>query len=218
MSFDCRIDIVSDVMCPWCAIGYSSLRKALNQLGDRVNATLHWQPFELNPQSPAEGEDMLEHLMAKYGITQQQSQENRTMITERGAQVGFTFDFVDGMRMWNTFNAHQLLHWAGLQDDAGKQTDLKLALFKAHFQQHKNVSDVDVLASLAASVGLDDSAAKTVLTDQTYAQTVRMQERHWQSAGISSVPAFIFQQKYLVSGGQPVDVFVDVLTQLINEK
>lgn len=210
-----RVDVVSDVMCPWCAIGYHSLKQALTTLADEVQVQIHWQPFELNPNSPEVGEDMLEHLMAKYGISAQESKENRAMITERGAELGFTFDFVDGMRMWNTFNAHQLLHWAGLQENLELQTELKLALFRAHFQQHKNISDVNVLSALAAEVGLNGEEAKAVLVEQRFAKEVRAQEAQWQQAGIRSVPAFIFQEKYLVSGGQPPEAFVDVLQQLI---
>lgn len=208
-----QIDIVSDVMCPWCAVGYYNLKQALNQLAGEVKAHVRWHPFELNPNAKAEGEDMLEHLISKYGMTAEESRANRKLISERGQAAGFRFDFIDGMRMWNTFNAHQLLHWAGLT--AGeKQTDLKLALFKAHFQQHQNVSDIEVLADLAAQVGLDGTAAKHILLEQKYAQAVRQEESKWQQAGIRSVPAFIFQQQHLVSGGQPPEAFVDVLQRL----
>lgn len=210
-----RIDIVSDLMCPWCAIGLASLNKALAALEGKVAADIHWQPFELNPNIPAEGEDMLEHLMGKYGITAEQSKENRRNITERGAALGFTFDFVEGMRMRNTFNAHQLLHWA---EGSGKQSELKQALFVAHFQKHLDINTVAELVKIAAEVGLDSSEAEAVLTDQRFANQVRAAEQHWQEMGIHSVPAMILNEKYLISGGQPPETYIQALTELVKQE
>lgn len=209
-----RIDIISDVMCPWCVVGFFSLQQALGSLQDEVKAHIHWQPFELNPDMPAAGENMQEHLIRKYQITAAQSTANRAMIAERGAAVGFKFDFSAQMRLWNTFAAHQLLYWLG-ETQPEQQTALKLALFAAHFQQHKNISDSAVLVQLAADLGLDAVAAEQVLTEGTYAKAVSAAQTHWRQAGISSVPAFILQQKILVSGGQPVEVFVDAIRQAL---
>ena len=217
MTTPIRIDVVSDVMCPWCIIGFLNLQRALEALDDKIIANIHWQPFELNPNAPAEGEDMQAHLQQKYGISAEESQANRAMITERGAASGFEFDFIEGMRMSNTFNAHQLLHWAG-QSNPSQQTALKLALFKAHFQDHQNLHEIGTLAAIAESVGFDANEAHAILTEQRFALDVRAKEQEWQQAGVRSVPAFIFQQKYLVSGGQPPEAFVEMLTQLIKEE
>lgn len=210
-----RIDIVSDVMCPWCAIGFYSLSMALEAMADKVQADIHWQPFELNPSLSMQGENMRAHLIEKYGMSVAESDENRAMITERGAAVGFAFHFSDDMNMWNTFNAHQLLHWAG-ENNQGLQTELKKALFVAHFQQHKNVSDAAVLLELVAKVGLDKEEARAVLAEQRYALAVRAQQQQWQESGIHSVPAFIFNQQYLISGGQPPEAFIEAIAQIIS--
>lgn len=211
-----RIDIVSDVMCPWCVVGFMGLSKALEAMEDKINAEIHWQPFELNPGMPAEGQNMREHLMEKYGITEEQSVQNREQIRKAGEALGFTFNFTEDMRMANTFNAHQLLHWAGEQDRA-KQTELKLALFNAHFTEGKNVNDDNQLAELVEQVGLDKEEALAVIADQRFAMEVRANQQQWQEAGVRSVPAVILQQKYLVSGGQPPEAFIQALTQVIQE-
>lgn len=212
-----RIDIVSDVMCPWCVVGFMGLSKALEAMQDKISADIHWQPFELNPGAPAEGQNMREHLMEKYGITEEESVKNREHIRQAGAALGFEFNFTDDMKMANTFNAHQLLHWAGEQD-LGKQTALKLALFKAHFTEGKNVNDPQQLAELATEVGLDKDEALALIADQRFAMDVRSQQQQWQEAGVRSVPAVILQQKYLISGGQPPEAFVQALTQVIQEE
>lgn len=212
-----RIDIVSDVMCPWCAVGYNSLNKALEAMADKVQAEIHWQPFELTPDTPPEGQNMREYLMAKYNISAEQSDQNRAMITERGAAVGFKFNFTSDMRVWNTFKAHQLLHWAGVVN-LPLQTELKKALFVAHFQQHKNVSDTALLLELIEQVGLDKAEAEQVLTEKRYELDVRAQQQQWQEAGIRSVPAFILQEKYLISGGQPPEAFVEAIAQALSEQ
>lgn len=211
-----RIDLVSDVMCPWCVVGFLGLSKALEAMADKVNAEIHWQPFELNPHMPAEGQNMREHLMEKYGITAEQSAENREQIRQAGKALGFTFNFSDDMTMVNTFNAHQLLHWAA-EEDLAKQTELKKALFLAHFTEHRNVNDIDVLVDLAAQVGLDAEHAKAVLEDQRFAMDVRANEQRWQESEVRSVPAIVFQEKYLITGGQPPEAFIEALTQVIQE-
>lgn len=212
-----RIDIVSDVMCPWCAVGFNSLNKALEAMAGKVQAEIHWQPFELNPGMPAEGQNMREHLMEKYGLTAEQSDQNRATIAERGAAVGFEFNFTNDMRMWNTFKAHQLLHWAG-ETNLPLQTELKKALFAAHFQQHKDINAEEVLLEAVAMAGLDVEVAKEVLADERYVTQVRGMQQQWQEAGVRSVPAFILQEKYLISGGQPPEAFVEAITQALTEQ
>lgn len=209
-----RIDMISDVMCPWCAIGLASLNKAVQALEGRVQVDLHFQPFELNPAMPEEGQDLREHLMQKYGISAKESDQNRAMITERGAALGFEFRFVEGMRMRNTFKAHQLLHWA---ENTGKQQELKNALFIAHFRDQLDLSDTGILLTLVQQVGLDAQEAKAVLVDERFAHWVRDKEQQWQEMGIHSVPAFILNEKYLISGGQPPETFVEALTKVAQE-
>ncbi|PHS63863.1 MAG: disulfide bond formation protein DsbA [Thalassobium sp.] len=207
-----RIDIVSDVMCPWCAIGYASLRQALTAMEDKIVADIHWQPFELNPDMPAEGQHLREHLAEKYGSSDEESRANRERITQMGANLGFTFNFRDEQRILNTFAAHQLLHWAA---EEGKQTELKLALFSAYFRDGRDVSKADELCAIAAEVGLDGAAAATVLADGRYANIIRATEQQWQEMGIRSVPAVILNQKYLVSGAQPPESYVKALTEIM---
>lgn len=209
MSKPLQIDIVSDVMCPWCIIGYRQLAKALEDTG--VEHAITWHPFELNPQMPQEGQNLREHLAQKYGTTPEQSVAARRRLTELGAELGFAFDYDDDMRMHNTFNAHQLLHWAGTQ---GRKSALKQALFAAHFTDQRNLSDVEVLADVAQEVGLDRKEALEVLDDQRYASTVREQERFWMEQGVSGVPSVVFDRQHLVTGALGVDTYTRVLQQL----
>ncbi len=204
-----RIDIVSDVVCPWCIIGYKQLEQALAETG--VAAEIHWHPFELNPHMADEGENLREHIAAKYGTSPEDSVKARAKLTSLGAELGFTFNYADDMRMCNTFRAHQLLHWAGLQ---GREHDLKMALFAAFFTQRKDVSDPEILAETAAEIGLDGEQAAAVLAGGDYAETVRQAESLWISRGIQGVPAMIFEEKYLVSGAQGVENYTAVLKQL----
>ncbi len=204
-----RIDIVSDVVCPWCIIGYRQLAQALAETGSAHE--IHWHPFELNPGMRAEGQNLREHLAEKYGTTREQSEGTRVRMREAGAQVGFEFRLSDDMRMHNTFNVHQLLHWANLQ---GRMHDLKQALFAAHFTHHRNLSDDSVLADIAAEVGLDRTEALAVLLDQRFAQDVRTAENAWLSNGISGVPAVIFNRRHLVTGAQGVENYTRILQQL----
>lgn len=207
-----RIDIVSDVVCPWCVVGYRQLEKALEITG--VSHEIHWHPFELNPSMPAEGQNLVEHVAEKYGSTKEQSQESRKNITKAGAEVGFEFNFADDMRMYNTFNVHQLLHWAGQQ---GREHDVKQALFTVHFTHRKNLSDNNVLADVAAEVGLDRSEALIILEDQRFADAVRAAEKMWMDADIRGVPAVVFNRRHLVSGAQGVESFSSILKQLSEE-
>lgn len=211
-----RIDLVSDVMCPWCAIGYASLNKALTELSDQIHAEIHWQPFELNPNMPAEGQDLSEHLKEKYDSSPEQSAEIRQRISSMGEELGFKFNFSEGMKIYNTFNAHQLLHWAA-QDSLAKQTELKMALLKAYFTDNLDVSQNEVLLTVVESIGLDRQQAEQHLTQQTFAQVVRQSQEQWRTMGISSVPSFIINQKHLLSGGQPAEVFSQALLQIANE-
>jgi len=210
-----RIDIVSDVVCPWCIIGFKQLQRALGELGDEVEADLHWHPFELNPQMPAEGQDVREHLAQKYGTTTAQSHAARTRLTQIAESLGFEFRYSDAMRICNTFRAHQLLHWAGEQ---GKQTDLELSLFESYFSREENVDDLDVLVAAAGRAGLDEELARAVMTDGRYADGVREEQRFWLSKGIHAVPSFILDGRYLIPGAQDPDVFVAALRRLVAEK
>ena len=207
-----KIDFVSDVACPWCAVGLNSLERALERIGDGLDVELHFRPFELNPQLGPEGEDAAEHLTRKYGLTPQQLERNRAAIRQRGADVGFTFG--ERTRIWNTFEAHRLLHWAGLE---GGQRELKHALLQAYHGRGENPGAHDVLLALAREVGLDVERAREVLASDRYAAEVRAEEQHWQQLGIHSVPSVIVNDRHLIQGGQPPQVFEQALRQLAGE-
>tara|TARA_R110002126_G_scaffold91890_4_gene218383 strand:- start:49 stop:702 length:654 start_codon:yes stop_codon:yes gene_type:complete len=204
-----RIDIVSDVMCPWCVIGYRQLAIALEATG--VDHEIHWHPFELNPNMPAAGQDMREHLVEKYATTPEQSDANRANMTARGEELGFVFRFEDGFRMHNTFNTHQLLHWADGQD---RKHDLKQALFAAHFTDGRDLSDDAVLIDTAVEIGLDRAEATAVLTEQRFASEVRQEQQFWTQQGISGVPAVVFDRQHLVTGALGVETYQSILKQL----
>jgi len=206
------IDFVSDVACPWCAIGLSSLQLALSRLGDALDAQIVMHPFELNPQMGPEGQSIVDYLSKKYGRTPEQIAESQAMIRERGASVGFAFG--PRTHVYNTFDAHRLLHWAGME---GKQLPLKLALLRAYHSEGKDPSDHEVLVDAAQSVGLDAAAARDVLRNGDYADAVRAEERKYQELGVNSVPSIIFNQRYLVTGGQPVESFEQVIQQILAE-
>ena len=206
-----RIDFVSDVACPWCAVGLNSLEQALARLGSEVPVEIHFQPFELNPTLAAEGADAAAYLKAKYGMSDAQLAHNRGVIRERGAAVGF--DFGERARVWNTFDAHRLLHWAGLQGLA-QQRALKHELLQAYHGEGRNPGAHDVLLDLALRVGLDQTEAAAVLAGGRYADEVRAAESEWQQAGIQSVPAVIINRRHLISGGQPPEVFEQALRQI----
>lgn len=214
MSTALKIDFISDVSCPWCIIGLRALDQALEHLGDEVQAQIHFQPFELNPKMGPEGQEIFEHIAEKYGSTREQFQANAENIRQRGAELGFVFTPGE-RRIYNTFDAHRLLHWAELED---KQQPLKEALFTAYFSQHADVSSHKVLADVAQKVGLDRMRAEAVLASGKYAAEVRELEQLWVSRGVSSVPTMVFNDQYAVSGGQPVDVFVSAIRQIIREQ
>lgn len=204
-----RIDIISDVVCPWCIIGYRQLSEALEFTG--TPHEIHWHPFELNPAMPPEGQNLREHITGKYGISAKELEENRERMTAIGADLGFIFNFTDEMRMYNTFNLHQLLHWAEIE---GRTNDLKMAFFAAYFTDQCDLSDHAVLADIAAETGLDRAEALAVLEDQRFAKEVRTAEHHWTSQGISGVPAMIFNRRSLVTGAQGVENYTRILEQL----
>ena len=206
-----KIEFVSDVACPWCAVGLYSLEKALADIGDAIPVEMHFEPFELNPAMPAEGEDATEHLSRKYGAPPEQLAKSRAAIRERGAAVGFAFG--DRPRVWNTLDAHRLLHWAGLTD-SGKQRLLKHALLTAYHTNAENPGSRDVLLRLAGEVGLDVDRARTILDSDEYASEVRERERFWQERGIHSVPAVVIDGRHLISGGQPPEVFERALREI----
>jgi predicted DsbA family dithiol-disulfide isomerase len=207
-----KIDFVSDIVCPWCAIGLASLQLALSRLDGQLQAQLHIQPFELNPDMGPEGEDIVDHLSRKYGISPQQIARNRQAIAARGEAVGFRFG--ERERTYNTFDAHRLLHWAASE---GRQLALKMALLRAYHGEAEDVSDHRVLARVAGAVGLDEVRARQVLSSGEYADVVRERERFYQSQGISAVPAVIIDDRYLISGGQPPEVFERSLRQILEE-
>lgn len=206
-----RIDFVSDVSCPWCAVGLASLERALQRLEGEVRAELHFQPFELNPQMPAQGQDIAEHLHEKYGSTPEQFAEAQAHLSQRGAALGFEFRMDKRKRIYNTFDAHRLLHWAGIE---GRQQALKHILLRAYFTDGENVGDRDVLVRLAGEAGLPTERAREILSSDLYASEVRAQERFFIGNGINAVPAVIVNERHLISGGQPVEVFERALRQI----
>lgn len=210
-----QIDIVSDVVCPWCAIGYGNLTQALEQLSGSISSEVQWHPFQLNPYMGKEGQDINEHLEEKYGLSEAQLKENKQRIKDVGKQAGVDFTFEQRARIYNTFDCHVLLHYAEEQD---KQTELKLALFKAYFSDGQDVSDRSVLTAVGESVGLNSEKIQTVFNDETYHQAVKDEELKYKSMGISSVPAFIINNKYLISGGQPVENFVQSLSDIAEKE
>jgi predicted DsbA family dithiol-disulfide isomerase len=212
MTTPLKIDFVSDVSCPWCAIGLKSLEKALDNIGDDAAVSLHFQPFELNPNMGPEGQDIGEHLTEKYGSSAAQQEQAREMIRARGAEVGFDFAMGKRSRIYNTFDAHRLLHWA---DQEGKQRELKEALFAAYFTQGEDPSSHDVLLRAAGQVGLDTGVAGEVLESNQYADEVREREQFFQRHGINSVPAVIINERHLISGGQPAAVFEKALREIM---
>lgn len=207
-----RIDFVSDVACPWCAVGLSSLQTALSKIGDSVDVELVMHPFELNPNMVDEGEDLIEHIGKKYGRTPDQVLQAQAELRQRGAAVGFTFG--PRKRIYNTFDAHRLLHWAGLK---GKQVELKQALLQSYHGEAKPTNDHDVLVEAAESAGLNGAEARSVLQTNEYADEVRAEEAKYQSMGIHSVPSIIFNNQYLLTGAQPAEVFEQAIRQILAE-
>lgn len=208
-----QIDIISDVMCPWCIVGYRQLERALGQSG--VGAYVRWHPFELNPQMPPEGQNLTEHITEKYGSTPAQSAETRRMMTDLGASLGITFNFSENSRIVNTFAAHQLLGWAA---QSGQQHPLKLALFEAHFTDGKDVSDTRTLLEIVAAVGLDQTTATDILASGSRAEDTRAHQQFWTARGVSGVPSMVFDGKYMLTGAQGEAVYSQMIAKVCAEK
>jgi predicted DsbA family dithiol-disulfide isomerase len=208
-----QVDIVSDVMCPWCIVGFRQLEQALAAVG--VGAYVRWHPFELNPQMPAEGQNLTEHIMEKYGSSQEQSEANRTHLQGLGQELGIDFAFTPESRIVNTFQAHQLLGWAQTE---GLQHPLKMALFEAHFTEGRDVSDPAVLVEVAESVGLDRARAAEVLESGEMAEETRAHQAFWTSRGISGVPSMVFEGKYLLTGAQGAQTYAQMLRKVLEER
>lgn len=208
-----QIDIVSDVMCPWCIVGFRQLEQALGATG--MGAYIRWHPFELNPDMPAEGQNLREHIAEKYGATPEQSAQNRAHLQSLGKDLGIDFAYDDDNRIVNTFAAHQLLDWA---QEAGLQHPLKMALFEAHFTQGRDVSQNDVLVDIAASVGLDAEGARAVLDSGSHAADTRARQQFWTERGISGVPAMVFEGKYLLTGAQGAQNYAQMLQKVLEER
>lgn len=206
-----RIDLVSDVVCPWCIIGYKRLEKALEMVADEVEAEVHWHPFELNPHMQEGGENLRAHLAAKYGTTPEGSVKARGNLTQLGADLGFRFDYFDDMKMFNTFKAHQLLHYAR---ERGKETELKLRLCAAFFGERKEIDQIDVLVKEAEAVGLDRQESRTLLNDGRFAKAVRQEEQIWLSRGVRGVPTFVFNQSQAISGAQEPATLAQILRSI----
>ncbi len=209
-----KIDIVSDVVCPWCTVGYKRLEKAISELGIEDQVEIEWQPFELNPQMPAEGQNVDEHITEKYGSTAAQQKESKQRLVDAGNELGFTFDYFDDMRIVNTFDAHVLLEYAKKFD---KQTALKMRLTASYFSERKDVSQRDVLKQALLDVGLNAEEGMALLENEEARYEVRTQQGYWKNLGVNSVPTIVFNRKSAVTGAQPVDLFKKVLSELIAE-
>lgn len=209
-----KIDIVSDVVCPWCTIGFKRLEKAISELSIQDQVAIEWHPFELNPNMPAEGQNVTEHIAEKYGSTVDQQKESQQRMIDIGKELGFTFDYFEDMRIVNTFDAHVLLDYA---KEFGKQTELKMRLTTAFFSERKDVSNRDILKQVLFDVGLNAEEALAKLDNDDARYEVKSQESYWQNLGVKSVPTIVFNRKSAVTGAQPVDVFKQVLTELLAE-
>ena len=214
------IDIWSDVMCPWCIIGYQQLQIGLDQLAGEVVAEVRWHAFELNPDMPPEGEEQMGHIQRKYGRTAQQVAAGREQMHAIAARAGYSFEYAGpgeapaGM-MWNTFAAHKLLLWTLATEGPEAQTRLKLALFDAHFQARRNVSDPQVLVEVAESIGLDPQAARGALSDAALGEMVRREEREGWEMNITGVPAMVVNGQYMIPGAQEPEVYATALRRVV---
>ena len=213
------IDIYSDVMCPWCIIGFAQLQKGLAELKGEIEAEIRWLPFELNPDMPPEGEESVAHIARKYGRTPEQAKAGRDQMLGMGERAGYSFAYTGegeppASMLRNTFAAHKLLKWALIEAGAEVQNRLKLALFDAHFQQRRNVSDPDVLVELAAAQGLDAAAACAALDDETLGHLVKQEEAQAYDMNIAGVPAMIVQGKYMIPGAQEPEVYINTLRRV----
>ncbi|OED74344.1 thioredoxin [Vibrio splendidus ZS-139] len=214
MSNKIQLDIISDVMCPWCVVGYKNLEQAITELGLAEQVELEWQPFELNPDMPQEGENLRDHIMRKYGSSAEESQRSRDQLAARGQAVGFDFNFYDSMRMVNSRHLHVLLDFALAY---GKQTELKLRFFNSHFTEEKDLADLEVIAQELEAVGLDSNKALKRLKNADNVKKIAAQEFEWQRMGISAVPTVVFNRKSAVTGAQTVETYKQILQELIAE-
>lgn len=210
------IDFVSDVVCPWCVVGLRSLEIALDRIDD-VEADIRLHPFELNPAMGPAGQDIGEHIAEKYGATPDRSAANRETIRQRAAEVGFTMSAAPGGRIYNSFDAHRLLDWAGQAGPPGAALALKHALFSAYFTERRDIGDHAVLVEAARAAGLDGDAARAMLASDAYADHVREEEQRWRNEGVSAVPTIVIDNRYLISGGQPPEAFERALRQIAAE-
>jgi predicted DsbA family dithiol-disulfide isomerase len=206
-----KIDFISDIACPWCAVGLNSLELALKNVGAEIPVELHFHPFELNPTMAPEGADSGDYLRAKYGMSAEQLAQNRLNLSARGAAVGFQFG--DTTRVWNTFAAHRLLYWAGLQSP-DQQRKLKHVFLNAYHGEGRNPADPALMLALAEQAGLDRTEAQNVINSQRYTDEVRAEEQYWQQAGIQSVPSIVINQQHLITGGQSPEVFEQLLRDI----
>jgi predicted DsbA family dithiol-disulfide isomerase len=213
-----RIDIVSDVVCPWCIIGYKQVEQALTLLPEPVEAEIHWHPFELNPDMPPEGEDAGAHIARKYGRSPNEAKAARAHMKDTAAALGFEFGDLGARRLYNTFAAHKLLTKTGTDLGEGKQTELKLALFAAYFQQGRDVSSEAVLLDVAQAVGIDRDLAASWLADEALSGQVRAEERYWMNENITGVPAIIFDGKYIVPGAQSAETFAQIMAKVLTKR
>lgn len=211
MNTHMKIDFVSDISCPWCVIGLRAIEEALARIGPAIELEFSFQPFELNPQMPAEGQDLNEHIAQKYGLSPADAARNREVIRLRGAELGFEFRLDQRARIYNTFDAHRLLAWAL---ESGRQLELKRALFEAYFTRGEDPGSHDVLLAVVAAVGLDVERARGILAGDEYAREVRERERFYHERGVHAVPSVIVNDRHLLQGGQPVEVFEQALREI----
>lgn len=207
-----KIDIVSDVVCPWCTIGYKHLEKAITELGIEDQVEIEWQPFELNPYMPEDGQDLEEHITEKYGATSQQQEASKQNMIDVGAKVDFTFDYFEGMRMVNTFDAHVLLEYA---KKFNKQTALKMRLTTSFFSERKDVSKIDILEQALLDVGLNAEEGLAKLNNEEARNEVKTKKEYWQKMGVTSVPTIVFNKTDGVTGAQPIEIFKNILNEYI---
>lgn len=213
------IDIWSDVMCPWCLVGWGNLSQALASLDGEIDAEIRWHAFELNPDMPPEGEERTAHIARKYGRTLDQSRAVQDQMRGAAEAAGVSLDYAGpepapAAMMWNTFAAHRLLAWAGETHGSARQTALKLALFKAHFNDRRPIGDRETLLSIAAETGFDRAEAAAALDDDAIARKVRVDERAAWDLNISGVPAMVIGGRFMVPGAQGADTYADVLRKV----
>ena len=213
------IDIWSDVMCPWCLVGWGNLSQALEQLNGEIEADIRWHAFELNPDMAENGENRTAHIARKYGRTVEESKGAQGQMKQAAETAGVSLDYegdepAPEAMMWNTFAAHRLLVWTLENHGAEKQTELKLALFKAHFNERRKIGERDVLLDIAEGAGLSRTDALAALNDDTTAAKVRADERRAWEANVTGVPAMVIENKFMVPGAQPPEAYVNALRRV----